>query len=90
MSRFSPTATRYYLPGDRDIERDSSKPCGCEGRRRSLFRQFIVAVVPQDVLLVGHASRNTGLGRNFDDAEDALDAAGAVVTGIDFEANAET
>ena len=41
---------------------------------------------PQDVLLVGHASKDSGLGRNFGMLKNALCEAGAAVTGIDFEA----
>jgi glycosyltransferase involved in cell wall biosynthesis len=45
---------------------------------------------PLDVLLVGHALKQSGLGRNFGMLKDALCAAGAEVTGIDFDSNADT
>ncbi len=42
---------------------------------------------PKDILLVGHASKETGLGRNYGMLKKGLE--GFKVTGLDFEANAD-
>jgi hypothetical protein len=49
-----------------------------------------VADAPQDVLLIGHAGRETGLGRNYGMLKAGLEAAGAIVTGLDFDTHANT
>jgi glycosyltransferase involved in cell wall biosynthesis len=45
---------------------------------------------PQDVILIGHASKDTGLGRNFRMLSEALISDATVVTGIDFDAHPDT
>jgi len=47
-----------------------------------------VADAPQDVLLIGHAGRETGLGRNYGMLKSGLEAAGVNVTGLDFDTHA--
>jgi len=44
---------------------------------------------PQDVLLVGHASKDTGLGRNFEMLMQALTQKGLAVTGLDFDTRSD-
>jgi glycosyltransferase involved in cell wall biosynthesis len=44
----------------------------------------------QHVLVIGHASKDTGLGRNFRMLKEGLTRAGAIVAGLDFDASAET
>jgi glycosyltransferase involved in cell wall biosynthesis/tetratricopeptide (TPR) repeat protein len=45
---------------------------------------------PQDILVIGHASKDSGLGRNYHMLKAGLSASGANVTGIDFDAHAAT
>jgi glycosyltransferase involved in cell wall biosynthesis len=54
------------------------------------FPAIRVADAPQDIVLIGHASKESGLGRNFGMLKKALSTAGAVITGIDFDSGAET
>jgi len=49
-----------------------------------------VADAQQDVLLIGHAGHQTGLGRNYGMLKAGLEAAGALVTGLDFDTHANT
>lgn len=49
-----------------------------------------VADSPQDVLLIGHAGKETGLGRNYGMLKAGLETAGMVVTGLDFDTHANT
>jgi len=44
---------------------------------------------PQEILIVGHASKETGLGRNFGMLAEGLRSEGHKVTGLDFEAPAD-
>ncbi|HVV65172.1 MAG TPA: glycosyltransferase [Rhizomicrobium sp.] len=44
---------------------------------------------PCDVLLVGHASKNTGLGRNYRMLMQALELTGSRVVGLDFDSRAD-
>jgi glycosyltransferase involved in cell wall biosynthesis len=46
------------------------------------------ADAPQDVLLVGHASKDSGLGRNFTMLANALDLDGVKLTGFDYDQSA--
>lgn len=48
-----------------------------------------VAGGAQDVLLIGHASKQTGLGRNFGMLAKGLTADGIALTGLDFDAGAD-
>lgn len=50
----------------------------------------VVRDAPQDILVIGHASKDSGLGRNYHMLKAGLSASGATVTGIDFDAHAAT
>src|SRR6202012_2456296 len=50
----------------------------------------VVGDAQQDVLLIGHAGRDTGLGRNYGMLKAGLEAAGMKVTGLDFDTHANT
>lgn len=45
---------------------------------------------PQDILLIGHASKDTGLGRNFAMLAEGLTTERTALTGLDFDAHVET
>lgn len=42
---------------------------------------------PQDIFLIGHASKETGLGRNFRMLADGLSSPDTIVTAVDFDAH---
>jgi glycosyltransferase involved in cell wall biosynthesis len=49
-----------------------------------------IADAPQDIVLIGHAAKETGLGRNFFMLRNGLTEAGFAVKGIDFDASPES
>lgn len=55
-------------------------------------RPAVVCVddAPQDIVLIGHAAKETGLGRNFFMLKNGLTAAGFAVKGIDFDSSSES
>ena len=49
----------------------------------------VASGAPQDVLVIGHAGKNTGLGRNYRMLMNGLRGEGISVTGIDFELDSQ-
>ncbi|MEI9929107.1 MAG: glycosyltransferase [Rhizomicrobium sp.] len=69
----------------------SAKPNLIEAVRGDRVQPVLVTHdAPQDILLIGHTSKDSGLGRNFGMLKNGLAAAGALVTGVDFDAHPST
>ncbi|HTT97655.1 MAG TPA: glycosyltransferase [Rhizomicrobium sp.] len=69
----------------------SSTPSLVDAMKSELPRYAAsVAEAQQDVLLIGHAGRDTGLGRNYGMLKAGLETAGMKVTGLDFDTHANT